>query len=126
VTLTRYAMWVTIAVAVPLAAFASAQGPSDPRVRSVAFGAGLAGLNAIVAYGVVRWAHNRSTKAFMSAVLGGTLGRMALLLAAVAAGIGILDLPRVPLVLTLLAYFILFLVFELTILNQKPATAEAR
>jgi len=126
VTLTRYSIWVTVAVAAPLAILVGARGGADPVfVRSAAVGAGLAGFNAIVAYGLVLWSQSRSTRAFMAAVLGGMLGRMALLLAAVAAGIGIFELQRLPLVMTLLAYFILFLVVEMRILSRRPV-AEAR
>src|SRR3954453_15530737 len=103
-------MWVTAAVAMPLAALWLLKSGTDPgTVRSAAFGAGLAGLNAIVAYALVLWSHNRGTKAFMGAVLGGMLGRMAVLLASVVAGIGILDLRRIPLITALLGYFVFFL-----------------
>lgn len=99
-------------------------GPVDPHaMRSVAFGAGLAGANAIVAYATVLWSRNRSTNVFMGAVLGGTLGRMAVMLAAVAVGLGMLDLRRVPLVAALLSYFVLFLIFEMKLLSRRPADA---
>jgi branched-subunit amino acid ABC-type transport system permease component len=120
-------MWVTAAVAMPLAALWLLKGGSDPwAVRSAAFGAALAGLNAIVAYALVLWAQNRTTKAFMAAVLGGMLGRMALLLGAVVAGIGVLELRRLPLVTGLLGYFVFFLIVELTVLHRATtSTSEA-
>jgi len=126
VTLTRYSIWVTAAVAAPLAVFWLLKGGSDPwTVRSAAFGAGLAGLNAIVAYALVQWSHGRSTKAFMGAILGGMLGRMAVLLASVVVGIGVLDLRRLPLVTALLGYFVFFLIVELTVLHRPGTTSEA-
>jgi hypothetical protein len=126
VTLARYAMWATAAVVGPLALFAAFRGASDALlVRSAAYGAGLSALNTIVAYALVLWSQGRSTKAFMGAVLGGMLGRMAFLLAAVVVGISVLELMRIPLVIGLLSYFVFFLVLELGILHRQP-TADAR
>jgi hypothetical protein len=58
------------------------------------------------------------------ALLGGMIGRMALMLAAVVAGVLLLGLPRLPLVIALLSYFTLFLVMELTVQHRharRPA-----
>ena len=88
------------------------------RLAAVA-GAGLAVLNALGAYAIVLWSERRSTNVFLGAVLGGMLGRMALLLAAVVAGVLLLGLPKLPLALSLLAYFVVFLVLELAILQKK-------
>jgi len=52
------------------------------------------------------------------------VGRMAVMLAAVLLGILLLDLPRLPLVVSLLAYYSLFLVMELTVQHRhtrRPA-----
>lgn len=86
---------------------------------AAAAGAGLAVLNALAAYATVLWSERRSTNVFLGAVLGGMLGRMALLLAAVAAGVLLLGLPKVPLALGLLAYFAVYLVLELAILQKR-------
>ncbi|MGE0453455.1 MAG: hypothetical protein AB7O37_00225 [Vicinamibacteria bacterium] len=86
---------------------------------AAAAGAGLAVLNALGAYAIVLWSERRSTSVFLGAVLGGMLGRMALLLAAVVAGVLLLGLPKLPLALSLLAYFVAFLVLELAILHKK-------
>jgi uncharacterized membrane protein YccF (DUF307 family) len=67
------------------------------------------------------WSANRSTNVFMGAVLGGMVGRMGLLLAAVVAAVLLLGLPKVPLALSLLSYFVLFLVFELAMLHRKTS-----
>jgi hypothetical protein len=115
---------VTVSVAIPLAALARAWGATDPHgLRSAAFGAGLAGVNAIAAYAIAIWSRGRSTNVFMGAVLGGMVGRMGLMLAAVAAGLGLLDLRRLPLVTALLTYFVIFLAVELMVLNRRPAEA---
>jgi hypothetical protein len=88
-------------------------------------GAVLAAANTLAAYGLVLWAQGRSTNTFMGAVLGGMVGRMGLMLAAVVAGVLVLGLPKVPLAISLLAYFVLFLVFEISVLQkQRPGAAE--
>jgi hypothetical protein len=118
-------MWVTAAVAMPLAVIAVfLGGPYPEAMRAAAYGGSLAGLNAIAAYGIVLWSEARSTNVFLGAVLGGMVGRMGLLLAAVAAGLAFLDLDRLPLVTTLLGYFLVFLVLEMKALhNRRPAPA---
>jgi hypothetical protein len=119
-TLGRYAFLVT-GVAAILSAVAWLLGLRrlDTASRWAAlYGSTLAVLNTILAYFLVRWSARRSTNVFLGAVLGGMVGRMALLLLAVVAGIVLLDLPRVPLAVSLLSFFVLFLVMEITILHR--------
>ena len=86
------------------------------------YGGTLAVANTIVAHSILRWSEKRaSTNVFLGAVLGGMVGRMGLLLVAVVAGVVALDLPKVPLAIALLTYFVLFLVMELTILHRNTA-----
>ncbi len=77
----------------------------------------------MAAHALVRWSSRRSTNVFLGAVLGGMVGRMALMLAAVVAGILVLKLPKVPLAASLLSYFVLFLVMELSILHRSTSPA---
>lgn len=93
---------------------------------AAAYGGGLAGLNTIGAYALVEWAGKRSPRAFLAAVLGGMVGRMALMLLAVVVGIVGLGLPRLPLAFTLLGFFVLFLVFEIAVLQRRTTAAETR
>jgi hypothetical protein len=83
------------------------------------YGVSLAALNAVCAYSLVLWSDRRSTAVFLRAILWGTLGRMMALLAAVAVGIRVLDLPRVPLVVSLLLYFLLFFIMHTTIVHRR-------
>jgi hypothetical protein len=95
----------------------------EPRARWAALlGGALAALNAITAYFLVLWSASRPTGAFFKAILGGMVGRMAFLLAAVVGSVLGLGLPSVPLTVSLLAYFVLFLVLELAVLHKR-ATA---
>lgn len=96
-------------------------------LQAVVLGAVVAAANTLAAYGLVRWAEKRSTNAFMGAVLGGMVGRMGLMLGAVVAAVLVQGVPKVPLAVSLLAYFVFFLVFEIAVLQkQRPGAAEAR
>lgn len=85
----------------------------------------LAAANTLAAYALVLWSMKRSMKTFLGAVLGGMLGRMGLMLVAVAAAVVRLGLPQVPLIVSLLSYFVVFLALELTVLNRKARPREA-
>jgi branched-subunit amino acid ABC-type transport system permease component len=124
VTFARYAALVVGTMAASLCAAWPALAPDS---RPAAFaGALLAAINTLCAYFLAIWSSGRSTQAFFAAVLGGMLGRMVVMLAAVLVGILLLGLPRVPFVVSLLAYFVVFLVFELAVLSRRPAGAGAR
>ena len=119
-TLRTYALRATaltassLAVAWPLLDRAAEPGSAP----AAAYGAVLATVNTIAAYFLVGWSQGRSTNAFLGAVLGGMLGRMGVMLAAIVAGVLALGLPQVPLVVSVLAYFTLFLVLELNVVNR--------
>jgi hypothetical protein len=93
-----------------------------PARQAVALGVTIALLNTLAAHGLVRWSAGRSTRAFLRAVLGGTVARMALMLAALLAGMLLLDLPRVPLAVSLLFYFVVFLTMEILITHRRTLT----
>lgn len=97
-------------------------GGLDARGRWAALcGAGLAALNAFLAYFLVLWSAKRSTNVFLGAVLGGMVGRMALLLAAVVVAVLVLDLPKVPLAVSLLSYFVALLALELAVVHRRTS-----
>jgi cadmium resistance protein CadD (predicted permease) len=108
---------VASAVALSMAALRPALTPDAWHAALV--GALLAAANAIAAYALVVWSSGRSNTAFFRAVLGGTLGRMAVLLAAVVAAILGLGLPRLPLVASLLGCFAAFLALELVVVHRR-------
>jgi hypothetical protein len=124
-SLVRYSVLV---VGIAAATFALAWGVALRRVDAptrgaAAFGAALAVANTITAHALVLWSARRSTNTFLGAVLGGMVGRMAFMLAAVVAAVLWLGLPKVPLAVSLLSYFVLFLVAELTILHRRTSGA---
>src|SRR5687768_10723107 len=94
-SVTRYAAIVCAAVALTLgSALAALGGRLEPREQGAAvLGAALAAINSVAAYYLLCWSMGRSNVAFFRAVLGGMLGRMVFLLAAVAAALTGLDLP---------------------------------
>ena len=126
-SLVRYSILV---LAISVVTFALAWGAAlrraDVATRwAAAFGAGLALANTLVAHSLVLWSSRRSTNAFLGAVLGGMVGRMAVMLAAVVAGVFVLSLPKVPLAVSLLSYFVLFLIMELSILHRRTSAIAA-
>jgi hypothetical protein len=127
VSLGKYALLVLAVVATLIAASWPALPPDAAFRSAVVAGGALAALNTILAYFLVVWSAGRSTSVFLRAVLGGMVARMVLMLAAVAAGVLVLGLPRVPLAISLLAFFVLFLVLELASLHRRTsAPARAR
>jgi len=127
VSLFKYSILVLAVAGTTLLAAALVVPAGTPVLTAVAFGAALATLNTLAAHALVTWSERRSTKLFLGAVLGGMVGRMALMLAAVLVGVLVLGLPRLPLVVSLLAYFALFLAMELAVQHQHARrSAEAR
>jgi FtsH-binding integral membrane protein len=120
----RYAALVAVVVTVSLGGLWPVLAARNRTAAVV--GALLAAVNTLGAYGLVLWASGRSTNAFMGAVLGGMVGRMGLMLAAVVVAVLFLGLPKVPLAVSLLGYFVVFLVFELTVLQRRTSGPEAR
>jgi hypothetical protein len=92
---------------------------------AVILGSVVATVNTVLAYWFVLLSSRRSERAFLGLVLGGMIGRMALMLATVFLAIVWLGYPSVPLVVSLLSYFALFLIFELTVLHRRAKEGEA-
>jgi hypothetical protein len=127
VSFSRYAVIVSGVVVASLALVWWLPSLDAPTRQAATMGGILAGGNSLAAYGLALWAGSRSTAVFMRAVLGGMVGRMAVMLGAVVAAVLVFDLPRVALAVSLLAYFVLFLAFELSVLHRSPdKTAVAR
>jgi len=126
-SLVRYSIVVLGVAAVTFAlAWGLALRRADVPTRwAAAFGGALAVANTLAAHALVVWSSRRSTNAFLGAVLGGMVGRMALMLAAVVAGVLRLGLPKLPLAASLLSYFVLFLIMELSILHRRTSTGAA-
>ena len=129
-SLTRYTTIVLAVVAVLFAAAVFIAGDNlTAAARSAVLGAGLlAAGNAVSAYFLATWGSaRRSNVVFMQAVLGGMLGRMALMLCAVAVALFFFKLPQAPFVASLLVHFVVFLVLEVAVVSRRaPTPSEAR
>jgi hypothetical protein len=126
VTLGRYALLACGIVGATLPLTMLAFGADADGRRAMGYGSVVALVNALAAHALVQWAVRRSPQVFLATVLFGMVGRMAAMLGLVVAGILALRLPRLPLAFTLLAYFVLFLVFEIGVLHRRASTAETR
>lgn len=94
---------------------------------AVALGALLAAANVLAAFALAAWGLKRSPKAFLAAVLGGMAARMGVVLLAVVLALTVFALPRLPLALSLLGYFMPFLALEIAALHKStPTHAVAR
>ena len=94
---------------------------------AVATGALLAAANVLAAFALAAWGLKHSPKAFLAAVLGGMAARMGVVLLAVVLALGVFGLPRLPLALSLLGYFMPFLALEIAVLHKStPAPVGAR
>jgi hypothetical protein len=124
VTFARYAALVLGAVGASLCA---AWPMLAPEARpAVLAGALLAAANTTLAYFLALWSADRSNNTFFVAVLGGMLARMTVLLGAVLVAVLVLGLPKLPLVFSLLAYFVAFLVLELAVLSRRTTGVGAQ
>ena len=123
-TLARYTAVVLGAVGASLCAFWPFL-PAESRL-AVLSGALLAAANTVCAYFLALWSAGRSNNTFFTAVLGGMLGRMTVLLGAVLVGVLVVGLPKLALTFSLLAYFVAFLVLELAVISRRPTGASAQ
>jgi hypothetical protein len=125
-SLVRYTILV---LGIAVATFALAWGlllrRSEAPVRwAAASGCALAVVNTLAAHALFLSSSRRSMSVFLRLVLGGMVGRMALMLAAVLAIILLLGLPKLPLAVSLLSYFVVFLVLELSFLQRSTSVEE--
>jgi branched-subunit amino acid ABC-type transport system permease component len=124
VTLARYTAVVLGAVGASLcAAWPTLSTEARPAVLT---GALLAALNTVCAYFLALWSAGRSNNAFFTAVLGGMLARMSVLLGAVVLGVLFVGLPKLPFTISLLSHFVVFLALELAVLSRRPSGTGAR
>jgi hypothetical protein len=116
-----------IAVGTLMISLAALRLPLEPSSwNAVGAAGGLATFNAVVAFALVSWSSKRPNVVFFQAILGGTLVRMAILVAGTLTAILWLGLARVPFVLALLSYFAAFLALELGVVHRgRTSTPEA-
>lgn len=97
----------------------------EAHAAAVAYGATVAGLNALLAVGFsVLGERLRTTRAFFIAVLGGMAFRMAGVLVAIVLGARVLALPKAPLALSFLVLLALFMAGEAWVLHRRFRSRE--
>ena len=122
-TFSKYALIVLLSAGLTQAAVLPLL-PIESR-PAVALGAALAAANVLAAFALAAWGLRRSPKAFLALVLGGMAARMGVMLAAVLAAVVFFGVPKLPLVLSLLAYIVPLLVSEVHVLHKAtPAPAQ--
>lgn len=85
----------------------------------------VAAVNAVAAHALFLRSQGRPPSTFVKLVLGGMGVRMAAVLVALIIGLTALDLPPLPLVLSLLGHFVLFLGVEIMALRATPRALAA-
>ena len=130
-TLARHALIVGAILAVTLIGGGLLAGGrlSAAAAEAAVFGATVAAINAILAHLLVVRTSGRPTSVFLKLVIGGMAGRIALVLVAVSVAVAVLDLPGLPLVLSLLGHFAVFLGLEVVAVNSMapaPRLDESR
>jgi len=123
VTLGRHAQIVGAVLAVTLLGGGLLAGErlSPSAAEAAVFGAAVAAANAIVAHLLVLRTAGRPASVFLKLVIGGMAGRIALVLGAVFVALAVLNLPGLPLVLSLIGHFAIFLGLEIVALNSVAA-----
>lgn len=120
-SLVRYALLVVLIVGGSLVALwpilRASLDEADRRAALV--GGALAAANTLIGYMTAVWAERRSANVFLRAVLGGMVVRMGLLLGIVVAAILVYGLPKLPLAVSLLSYFVVFLILEVAVLHKR-------
>jgi hypothetical protein len=122
VSILRYSLVVCAVSVVTIAGLFAILSLERMARLAVAAGALIAAVNAVVAHGLAVSSLRRSTSFFLGAILGGMVGRMAFMLAAAVVATAWAGLPATPFVISLLAYFSVFLVAELVVLHRMTTS----
>ena len=125
-TLARYALIVAAILAVTLIGGGLLAGGrlSASAAEAAVFGATVAAANAILAHLLVLRTAGRPASVFLKLVIGGMAGRIALVLGSVSIAVAVLNLPGLPLVLSLLGHFAVFLGLEIVALHSMTSAPQ--
>ncbi|MGA9408448.1 MAG: hypothetical protein WBW71_15035 [Bacteroidota bacterium] len=100
--------------AYPLVAFASAEV-----IRACVAGVIISLANVLAGYAAIEYSIDKSYTLFLKVVLGGMGVRMLLMLGALLILIKVFHVQAVPLVVSLMGYYILFLILEVVFMQKK-------
>ena len=111
----------TLVISGALGAYPLAVYASGDIIVSMATGAGLSTVNALLGYLTIEYAFERPYTVFLRAVLGGMGLRMLLLLGGVILLIMVAHLHAIALTVSLFFFYAVFLILEVLFLQRKAA-----
>lgn len=111
-----------LCVASLVAAYPLAHYGSRETVIAAVVGALLSTVNVLAGFLTIEYSFDKSHTTFLKAVLGGMGVRMAVLLGALIFSIKVVELEVVPLTITLLSFYLVYLGMEILYLQKKVAT----
>jgi hypothetical protein len=110
---------IVLAAGVALLAYPLWTMDSLPIVIAVATGMGLATINALAGYRALLYAQGKSYTTFLKVVLGGTGIRIAVLLGALVLLIKVAGMHPVALTVSLLSFYVIFLLLEILCIQRN-------
>jgi hypothetical protein len=111
----------SVIVAFPLVRYGSMEV-----LLAAAAGAVLSAVNVLLGYLAIEYSFEKSYTTFLKAVLGGMGARMVLILAALLVLIKVVGLHTVALTVSLLSFYLVFLILELLFIQRKVAVKNQR
>ncbi|PYQ13157.1 MAG: hypothetical protein DMH00_04780 [Acidobacteria bacterium] len=108
----------TAAATLPLCVLAAHAVAGRETALSVLLGAGLAAFLAVASLTLATWSHDKSHPVFLSVLVGGFLGRLAIFGSGIALLISLTHLPVAAFVAGLFAYYVLLQVLEIRALQK--------
>ncbi|MBI4534768.1 MAG: ATP synthase subunit I [Ignavibacteriae bacterium] len=115
---------IALAVCLALAAFPLVKANSVDVLISVLIGAVLSTTNVLAGFFAIERTQGKSYHAFLKAVLGGMGVRMAVMLGLIAGLIKFTGVHAVALVVSVLSFYVVFLVLELMYIQRRFLTKE--
>jgi hypothetical protein len=108
---------VVLVSAYPLARYASAD-----EILAASVGALLSTINVMLGFVAIEYSFDKSYTTFLKVVLGGMGARMALMLVALLVLIKVVGLHTVALAVSMLLFYLVFLVLEVLFIQRKVVT----
>jgi hypothetical protein len=109
----------TLAVSAGLSAYPLWKFGSAEITRAAAMGALLSTINVLAGYIAIEYSFAKSYNAFLKAVLGGMVLRLAFVLIALLFLIKVFEVHTVSLVTSLLGFYVIFLILEVLFIQKK-------
>lgn len=97
-------------------------GKGEGLMPAVLAGAGLSALNVLAGFVSIEYSRGKSSETFLRAVLGGMVIRMMAMAAVLVALVKLAGLHMVALVVSLLGFYLVFLVLELMYIQRAVST----